>query len=148
MKMDLQGGEIDALLGASESIRTGLLRALPFEFGISNVNARVFFRDIFVLLSQNGYQIFRMTPAGNLIRIPCYSVGGSGDLCQNSNVFRTEITSQSTVRQLAMMRTCTVHDSQLPGISPVAAALVWHLSEFRIAAGGSNRCARFANANS
>jgi hypothetical protein len=54
-------------------MRSGVLRALSFEFGISNVNSRVFFRDIYNLLIANQYEVFRVTPAGRLIRLKNYS---------------------------------------------------------------------------
>jgi len=73
MKMDLEGGEFEALKGATECMRSGILRALSFEFGISNVNSRVFFRDLYNLLVGNHYEIFRVTPAGRLIRLENYS---------------------------------------------------------------------------
>ncbi len=73
MKMDLEGAELDALNGALRCLETGLLRALSFEFGISDVNARVFFRDYFDLLRKHGYSIFRLTPGGRLLRVEEYS---------------------------------------------------------------------------
>ena len=73
MKMDLEGGEFQALKGAAESMRSGILRALSFEFGISNVNSRVFFRDIYNLLTTNHYEISRVTPAGRLIPLKRYA---------------------------------------------------------------------------
>jgi hypothetical protein len=73
IKMDLEGAELEALHGATECMRTGLLQALSFEFGISDVNSRVFFRDFFYLLSERNYALFRMTPAGRLIRVSEYS---------------------------------------------------------------------------
>ena len=73
MKMDLEGAELEALNGAIECMRTGALRALSFEFGISDVNARVFFRDFFDLFSQYRYEISRLTPGGRLIRVSDYS---------------------------------------------------------------------------
>jgi hypothetical protein len=73
MKMDLEGAELEALRGATESMQTGLLRALSFEFGVSNVNSRTYFRDYFRLLSEYGYKLFRMTPAGYLIHVAEYS---------------------------------------------------------------------------
>jgi len=73
MKMDLEGGEFEALKGAATCMRTGVLKAFSFEFGISNVNARVFFRDIYHLLAENHYNLFRVTPAGRLIRLKTYS---------------------------------------------------------------------------
>jgi hypothetical protein len=73
MKMDLEGAEFDALKGAANCMRTGMLQAFSFEFGISNVNSRVFFRDIFHLLSENQYRLFRITAAGRLVHVGAYS---------------------------------------------------------------------------
>ena len=73
MKMDLEGGEFQALRGATECIKSGILRAFSFEFGISNVNSRVFFRDIYDFLVANDYEISRVTPARRLIPIENYS---------------------------------------------------------------------------
>jgi FkbM family methyltransferase len=73
MKMDLEGAEYEALKGASECLRKSILRAFSFEFGVSDVNARVFFLDLFNLLLGNQYEIFRLTPGGRLIRVDYYS---------------------------------------------------------------------------
>jgi FkbM family methyltransferase len=73
MKMDLEGGELAALKGAARCLQSAVLRALSFEFGISNVNARVFFLDIFSLLTANRYHIYRVTPAGRLVPVLEYS---------------------------------------------------------------------------
>ena len=73
MKMDLEGGEFEALKGAAECMRAGVLKAFAFEFGTSNVNSRVFFRDIFQLLAENQYNLSRVTPAGRLIPLKTYS---------------------------------------------------------------------------
>jgi len=73
MKMDLEGGEFGALNGATECMRTGVLHAFSFEFGISNVNSRVFFRDIYDLVAGHRYDIFRVTPAGRFIQLRSYT---------------------------------------------------------------------------
>jgi FkbM family methyltransferase len=73
IKMDLEGAELEALHGASECLQTGLLKALSFEFGISDINSRVYFRDFFYLLSERSYALFRMTPARRLIRVREYT---------------------------------------------------------------------------
>lgn len=73
MKMDLEGAELEALRGAADCMQTGVLRALSFEFGVSNINSRTYFRDYFRLLSEYGYKLFRMTPAGYLIHVAEYS---------------------------------------------------------------------------
>jgi FkbM family methyltransferase len=72
MKMDLEGGEFEALKGASECMLSGLLRAFSFEFGASNLNSRVFFRDLYDLLLEHQYEVSRITPAGRLIGVPKY----------------------------------------------------------------------------
>lgn len=73
MKMDLEGGELQALKGAKTCMESGVLRAFSFEFGTSNVNSRVFFRDIFDFLTQYEYKIHRITPARRLIPVQGYS---------------------------------------------------------------------------
>lgn len=73
MKMDLEGAEHQALKGAAECLGSRRIRALSFEFGTSNVNARVFFREIYDLLADSGFAIFRVTPAGRLIPVSAYT---------------------------------------------------------------------------
>ncbi len=73
LKMDLEGAEHQALKGATECLRSRRIRALSFEFGTSNVNARVFFREIYELLAGSGFALFRVTPAGRLIPIGAYT---------------------------------------------------------------------------
>lgn len=73
MKMDLEGAEHQALKGAAECLRARRIRALSFEFGTSNVNARVFFREIYDLLADSGFAVFRVTPAGRLMPVSAYT---------------------------------------------------------------------------
>lgn len=40
---------------------------------MANVNARVFFREIYNLLADSGFAIFRVTPAGRLIPVSAYT---------------------------------------------------------------------------
>jgi FkbM family methyltransferase len=73
LKMDLEGAEYRALKGAAECLGSRRIRALSLEFGTSNVNARVFFREIYDLLAGSGFAIFRVTPAGRLLPISAYA---------------------------------------------------------------------------
>lgn len=73
LKMDLEGAEFQVLKGAAECLESRRIRALSFEFGTSNVNARVFFREIYDLLAGNGFAIFRVTPAGRLLPVSAYA---------------------------------------------------------------------------
>lgn len=72
MKLDIEGAELDALLGADTALRSGTIRALSFEFGMNNIDSRTFFRDFWDLLVPLGFSIFRIAPGGTLIRIGEY----------------------------------------------------------------------------
>jgi FkbM family methyltransferase len=73
LKLDLEGGEFDALMGASSSLENGAISAIAFEFGAANLYSRVFFRDFWELLNPLGYAFSRVIPGGALLRIPDYS---------------------------------------------------------------------------
>ena len=72
LKMDLEGHELFAIRGAEESIRTGIVKTLAFEFGLSNINSRILFKDIWDFLKSFRNQLFRILPGGNLLRITGY----------------------------------------------------------------------------
>jgi hypothetical protein len=72
VKMDIEGGELDALHGATTSLPAGAIRALSFEFGINNIDSRTFFRDFWDLLNPLSFSIFRIAPGGTLIHIREY----------------------------------------------------------------------------
>lgn len=69
MKMDIEGHELFALRGADRALKTGVIRALSFEFGSGNINSRTFFRDYWDLLTGHGYEIYRVLPRGRILRI-------------------------------------------------------------------------------
>ncbi len=73
LKLDLEGHELFALRGASRALADGRVRAVAFEFGISNLNSRTFFKDLWDLLRGHGYRLYRLTPAGALLAVDRYS---------------------------------------------------------------------------
>jgi FkbM family methyltransferase len=72
MKMDIEGHELFALKGAKQSLSSGVIKALSFEFGSGNVNSRTFFRDFWDFLTPLGFQIYRIIPGGRVVRINAY----------------------------------------------------------------------------
>jgi FkbM family methyltransferase len=72
MKMDIEGHELFALRGASRALAHGAIHAMSFEFGGGNINSRTFFRDYWDLLTEHGYEIFRVLPRGRTLRIAKY----------------------------------------------------------------------------
>ena len=73
VKMDLEGHELFAMKGAINSIHTGKIRCMSFEFGISNLNSKVFFQEIYQFLSTFRFTLYRILPGGLLYSIPEYS---------------------------------------------------------------------------
>jgi FkbM family methyltransferase len=72
LKMDIEGHELSALIGAKNSIAEGRIEKIMFEFGSANVNSRTFFRDFWDLLELR-FDLFRITPCGHLCRLGSYA---------------------------------------------------------------------------
>lgn len=63
LKMDIEGLEYAALLGAKQQLAAKKIKYLQFEFGGADIDARVFFKDFYNLLSQD-FNIFRLLKNG------------------------------------------------------------------------------------
>lgn len=70
LKIDTEGYELNVLKGGVKAIRSGIFKAIQFEFNEMNVLSRVFFKDFIEVLPQ--YQFYRMLPR-ELQRIDRYS---------------------------------------------------------------------------
>jgi FkbM family methyltransferase len=65
LKIDVEGHELDVLKGAKLNLEGSRIKCIQFEFGGCNIDTRVFFQDFWYLLnSEYGYQIYRITPLG------------------------------------------------------------------------------------
>jgi len=65
LKIDVEGHELDVLLGAEKLISADSIKYVQFEFGGCNVDTRTFLRDFWnLLVNENGFEVFRITPFG------------------------------------------------------------------------------------
>lgn len=69
IKMDVEGLELSVLRGGNETLKNVSL--IQFEFGGSNIDSRVFFRDIYTFFIANDYKLFRLAK-NNVIPINKY----------------------------------------------------------------------------
>ena len=70
LKLDVEGGEVDALRGASRLLESDAIDMIQFEFGQPSIGARTYFADLFALLSER-FEIYRVLPTA-LVRIAEY----------------------------------------------------------------------------
>ena len=89
LKIDVEGHELDVLIGAKSMFMSNAIDCVTFEFGGCNIDTRTFFRDFFYFFTERNMAVFRITPSGYLMRIEKYS-----EICEQ---FRT--TNFIAVRQ-------------------------------------------------
>jgi FkbM family methyltransferase len=71
LKMDVEGHELDVLLGAQQMF-AGAVSMATFESGGCNIDTRTFFQDFFYFFRGCGMSVYRITPSGLLFAIPKY----------------------------------------------------------------------------
>jgi hypothetical protein len=62
LKIDVEGGEMNVLLGAANCLKRQMIDVIHFEFTESNTVSRVFMKDFYEVL--NDFEFFRMLPDG------------------------------------------------------------------------------------
>jgi FkbM family methyltransferase len=63
LKLDIEGFEMAALRGSSAMLKNRAISAIQFEFGGADIDARVFFKDFYNLLSPD-FNIYRILQNG------------------------------------------------------------------------------------
>lgn len=63
LKLDIEGNELNALVGAGNLLKSKSIRSIQFEFGSCNIDSRTYFRDFWYLLNAD-YNIFRVVKDG------------------------------------------------------------------------------------
>lgn len=70
LKLDIEGHELKALLGAARMIADKRIDMIQFEFGGTNLDSRTYFKDFYLMLREN-YRIYRILSDG-LYELPEY----------------------------------------------------------------------------
>lgn len=73
LAIEATGSEFEVLRGAQACLSNGVVDCVSFAFGLHQIEAHVFFRDIYALLSDHGYDLFRIREGGRE-SIPRYSL--------------------------------------------------------------------------
>ena len=81
LKLDIEGHEYFALLGARELLGAGAIRFIQFEFGDNNVSSATYLND-FVRLLGDRYQFDRIVPGG---LVPWTYRGGRSEIFATMN---------------------------------------------------------------
>jgi FkbM family methyltransferase len=63
LKLDIEGNELNALLGAQQMLKGKKIQFIQFEFGGCNIDSRTFFQDFWYLLKDD-YQFYRILKNG------------------------------------------------------------------------------------
>jgi FkbM family methyltransferase len=71
LKIDVEGGEFLVLSGAKQTLETGIIKNIQFEFGAGNITSRIFFLDFWEMLSSRYH--FHLILNGGLVPIEKYS---------------------------------------------------------------------------
>ena len=74
LKLDLEGHELSALIGAKHLLRRSAISAICFEFGGCNIDSKTYMKDFWKLLCiDHQFSLYRLAPNRKLIRLRQYS---------------------------------------------------------------------------
>lgn len=83
IKIDVEGFEYDVLHGAKNALKNGIIKNIQFEFGECNIDTKVFFKDLYNLLTEYGFSMYRILPSGYLYKINGYNEHLECFVCAN-----------------------------------------------------------------
>lgn len=72
LKIDVEGHELDVLMGAKMMFSSKSIDIVTFEFGGCNIDTKTFFQDFWYFFKSAQFTLFRVTPSGYMFRITSY----------------------------------------------------------------------------
>ncbi|MCX5921940.1 MAG: FkbM family methyltransferase [Candidatus Dependentiae bacterium] len=72
LKIDTEGSELNVLKGASSLLHNGSIKIMQFEYGGTYLDAAITLKEVYDLLTNNNYAVFRIIPQG-LVEITQWS---------------------------------------------------------------------------
>lgn len=72
VKLDVEGYEYEVFLGMQQTLKQGLVKAIQFEYGGCNIDAKVLLKDIFEFFDGTPYRFFKILPK-KLMSYPKYT---------------------------------------------------------------------------
>lgn len=66
VKIDVKGNELKVLQGASMALSSGRIQCIQFEYGGSFLDSGASLKEIWNILRQHGYEVFRLLPFGKI----------------------------------------------------------------------------------
>ncbi|MEG4862378.1 MULTISPECIES: FkbM family methyltransferase [unclassified Microcoleus] len=117
LKIDVEGAELDVLSGAKELLKSGRIDYIQFEYGGTYLDAGTTLKQIFDLLSQYRYSIFKILPE-QLEYLPSFSPNYedfqfSNFLAVNER-FRSAVLGEPPEQMIDVPQLCRDH-SIVPG---------------------------------
>jgi FkbM family methyltransferase len=72
LKIDVEGHELNVLLGADKMFQHHSIKMVSFEFGGCNIDTRTFFQDYYYFFKEKNMRLCRITPSGFLFPLSSY----------------------------------------------------------------------------
>ena len=65
LKLDVEGHELSALSGATETLKQ--IELVQFEFGGGNIDSHTYFQDFWYFFKNLDFDLYRLTPRGPVV---------------------------------------------------------------------------------
>ncbi|MDT3695091.1 MAG: FkbM family methyltransferase [Ignavibacterium sp.] len=72
LKIDVEGHELDVLIGGADMFSNKKIKLVSFEFGGSNIDTKTYYRDFYYFFKEYKMKIYRITPSSFLVPMNGY----------------------------------------------------------------------------